>query len=764
MARRKREDEADSANGKRKGTPEERSGFLSGFREEVVEGIIAVCFFLAAAFLLFAPFGKAGAAGDATFRLLHSLFGVGYYLAPIILIALGASYLRSLSRNLATPKAIGGGIVFLSGLVLIEIAFAGKGGAVGAILERWTSAAFGVEFGTVAMLGLVTVGGLLVFDAPLALPSLAFFKKKEDGAATADSDIKITSGGAPVPEEAAPAKKPAEEPREEDRAKEEESSISSAAGAGKKGTGLIFFSSKKPAGAYQAPPLSLLEEDAGKPGVGDIKANANVIRRTLGDFGISVEMDEVSIGPSVTRFALKPAQGVKLSKIEALHKDLALALAAHPIRIEAPIPGKSLVGIEIPNTSKTMVGLGSLLKHPEFQNSEKPLLMALGKDVTGNPIFGDLAKAPHMLVAGTTGSGKSVAIHAMILSLLYRNGPDDLKFIMVDPKRVELTLYNGIPHLLSPVITDAKKAILALRWAAKEMADRYDTLEKHRVRDIATYRKDIWGPYAAKRAKNPDEEPGPNDPTPMPYVAIFIDELADIMQAYPRELEAGIVRLAQMSRAVGIHLLLATQRPSVNVITGLIKANIPTRVALQVASQIDSRTIIDMPGAEKLLGRGDMLYLPADLPQPRRLQSAFASEGEIKKVVSYLAKTFETDGSLPALDLDGKVAGDLGGGAIGGSGGGFGDDEEGGDDDSMYEEAREVVVKAGRASTSFLQRRLRVGYSRAARLMDVLEERGIIGPQDGAKPREILVRPDALTGPSPAGGDDEDEPNRDGLL
>jgi S-DNA-T family DNA segregation ATPase FtsK/SpoIIIE len=749
MARRKREErEADEAK------DEKRKGFLGGFREEVGEAILAVVFFLAAAFLFFAPFGKAGAAGDTTYSLLGTLFGVGYYLAPLILVALGVSYLKSLARNLALPKAIGGFVTFLAGLVIIEMLFTGRGGMVGGALERWTTAAFGIEFGAVAMVGLVAVGLIVLFDAPLSFPSLSFFRKK-DAEELPPEDLRITSGGAVVDD----AKKAAmaEEPeRREEEAKEEAPSSNN-----KKGTGLIFFASKKTAGAYQPPPLSLLEEDSGKPGVGDIKANANIIRRTLGDFGILVEMDEVSIGPSVTRFALKPAQGVKLSKIEALHKDLALALAAHPIRIEAPIPGKSLVGIEIPNTTKTMVGLGSLLKHDKFQQSESPLLMALGKDVTGNPLYGDLAKAPHMLVAGTTGSGKSVTIHAMILSLLYRNGPDDLKLILVDPKRVELTLYNGIPHLLSPVITDAKKAILALRWAAKEMADRYDILEKHRVRDIATYRKDIWGPAAAKRKVG--DEAAESDPPAMPYIAIVIDELADIMQAYPRELEAGIVRLAQMSRAVGIHLVLATQRPSVNVITGLIKANVPTRVALQVASQIDSRTIIDMPGAEKLLGRGDMLYLPADLPQPRRLQSAFASEAEIKKVVDYLARAFETGGTLPTIDLDGKVAGDLGGGSLTGSGDTFGGDGED-DDDSMYEEAREVVVKAGRASTSFLQRRLRVGYSRAARLMDVLEERGIIGPQDGAKPREVLLRGDALTSGGGGGSPEDEEPNHDGLL
>lgn len=764
MARRKKEDrEAADRDPQKKG--DGQRGLFAGFREEVVEAILAVVFFLAAAFLLFAPFGRAGAAGEASFRLLDSLFGVGYYLAPAILVALGVSYLRSLSRNLAVPKALGGGVAFLAGLVLIEMLFTGKGGAVGGLLERGATAAFGAEFGAVAMVGLLVVGFILVFDAPLSLPSLRFLGKKADADQADSVDVKITSGGSPVAAEDLAAKKAAE-----DGAREAEAPKGSElpAASGKKGTGLIFFSPKKAAGAYQTPPLSLLEEDSGKPGVGDIKANANVIRRTLGDFGIQVEMDEVSIGPSVTRFALKPAQGVKLSKIEGLHKDLALALAAHPLRIEAPIPGKSLVGIEIPNTSKTMVGLGSLLKHPKFQETPEPLLMALGKDVTGNPLYGNLAKAPHMLVAGTTGSGKSVAIHGIIMSLLYRNGPDDLKFILVDPKRVELTLYNGIPHLLSPVITDAKKAILALRWAAKEMADRYDTLEKHRVRDIATYRKDIWGPAMAKREKD-GGEPDPKDPPSMPYIVIIIDELADIMQAYPRELESGIVRLAQMSRAVGIHLILATQRPSVNVITGLIKANIPTRVALQVASQIDSRTIIDMPGAEKLLGRGDMLYLPADLPQPRRLQSPNVTEAEIKKVVAHLANAFETDGILPTLDLDGKVAGDLGGGQIGG--GNFGDDGENGDDDTMYEEAREVVVKAGRASTSFLQRRLRVGYSRAARLMDLLEERGIIGPGDGAKPREILVRPEALNVPAGAVGngainyeEDEEEPQRDGLI
>ena len=375
----------------------------------------------------------------------------------------------------------------------------------------------------------------------------------------------------------------------------------------------------------------------------------------------------------------------------------------------------------MPNVKKATVGLASLLSEKAFTDDPRPLISVLGRDITGTPHYANIAKMPHILIAGATGSGKSVAIHALITSLLYRNGPASLRFIMVDPKRVELTLYNNIPHLLTPVITDPKKAILSLKWAAKEMERRYDILESHAVRDISSYHENVVAKW--------NEESGEEAPDQMPYIIIVIDELADIMQTYPRELEAAIVRLAQMSRAVGIHLVLSTQRPSVNVVTGLIKANIPARVALQVASQIDSRTILDGPGAEKLLGAGDMLYLSGEMSKPRRIQTAFITETEVKKVVSYIKKNNE--GTLDEITISGTM--DASPNAIFSAS--FEDNDA---DDELYAEARRTVEAAGKAATSFLQRKLRIGYARAARLMDLLEENGVIGPADGAKPREVL--------------------------
>ena len=459
-------------------------------------------------------------------------------------------------------------------------------------------------------------------------------------------------------------------------------------------------------------PLNLLYTTSDKPTPGNLKQNKEIIKETLASFHIPVEMGDVHIGPTVTQYCLLPLRGVKLARIVALQRDLSLALAARHLRIEAPIPGKSLVGIEIPNETSAIVSLHEILSSAIFKNRDSSLSLALGKDVSGHPHIASIETMPHVLIAGATGAGKSVMINAIIVSLLYQNSPDDLKLILVDPKRVELSIYNDIPHLLTPVVVDIKKIINALRWCVSEMERRYELLSEYHKRNIASYNKTA-------------EEK-------LPYIVFIIDEMADLMSSAGKDVEALVVRLAQMSRAVGIHLVLATQRPSVDVITGLIKANMPFRIAFAVASQIDSRTILDISGAEKLLGRGDMLYLGADLGKPRRLQAPFVSEEEVKNVVRRLKEQ-----ALPeyVLEVTQKHSYSEGLGVPV-----YGDFLQGGEtDDDLYEQAREIVVKYQKASASMLQRYLRVGYARAARLIDLLENRGVIGAGDGAKPREVLA-------------------------
>lgn len=715
----------------------EREGIFSSLRDETIDTVTAIIFILISIFLFLSSITKAGVVGDFVYKFGQKAFGIGYFLFPLILVLLSISFFRSIKHNIATPKIIGGILFVVAGLGLFDFINEG-GGIIGHFIGIGLEKPFGMTMGIIIVLALIVISLLIVFDTPLRLQ---FWKKKEgedeerDSESDEEFDSKIDKQVAEMEKEAEKDNQNGNSVQEKEIKQTSDDSNDGASNAGKKSGGLIFLAKRfKPESPFTPPPLSLLETDSGKPSVGDIKANANIIKRTLHNFGIDVEMDEVSIGPSVTRYALKPAEGVRLSRIVALQKDLSLALAAHPLRIEAPIPGKSLVGIEIPNEIKSKVGLGTLLASDDFQSSEKPLYISLGKGISGKSHFADLAKMPHVLIAGATGSGKSVTIHTVITSLLYRNSPDNLKFIMVDPKRVELTLYNKIPHLLTPVITDAKKAILALKWAAKEMERRYDILERNQVRDISSYHKNILEP-SLKNAKGKSEDEMPET---MPYVVFIIDELADIMQAYPRELEAGIVRLAQMSRAVGIHLILSTQRPSVNVITGLIKANVPGRVALQVASQVDSRTILDMSGAEKLLGAGDMLYLSGEMSQPTRIQSAFISEEEVKKVVKNLASQYEDELPESDIDLSGETERNDIFDAVGG------DDADAEDEDPLFGEAKEAVIAAGKASTSYLQRKLRVGYSRAARLIDLLEEKGIVGPADGSKPRDILAGSEAV--------------------
>ncbi len=712
----------------------------TGLKTQTKHGIMAVVFFVLALFFLMSVFGMTGVAGEFIKNFFKDLLGnVGYFFLPTLLVLLGVSYIKSETPNVGWRSAISGVMFLLSSLGILNITLdKNSGGLLGGILSTPLVYFFDTYASIIFLGAILIISILVIFDAKLDLAP--FFKKlwsfltgkklKPISNLTEDEIKEVEKVSPPLLDEegagggdskknhlalkGTPPSQGGEESEEEDMPIK------------KRRSGLLS--------TYVPPPLSLLEEDQGKPNTGDIKANANIIKRTLANFGIEVEMDEITVGPTVTRYALKPAEGVKLSNIVGRRDDLALALAAHPIRIEAPIPGKSLVGIEIPNKAKSIVGLATLLSDEKFQNSPKPLTIALGRNISGKAVFGNLAKMPHCLVAGTTGSGKSVTIHSMITSLLYRNGPDDLKLILIDPKRVELTLYKNIPHLLTPVITEAKKTILALKWAAKEMDRRYDILETESVRDIESYHNNVFNKNPKKTRKNSDGKDEEVDNDRLPYIVIIIDELADIMSSYPRELESAIVRLAQMSRAVGIHLILSTQRPEVNVITGLIKANIPARIALKVSSQVDSRTILDAGGAEKLLGAGDMLYSSGDA-QPERLQSAFISETEVKKVVGYLANAYK-DEVLGEITLTtGSIGADK---SIFESS--LENDEDMEDDDEMYEEARACVIEAGKASTSYLQRKLKLGYARAARLMDHLEERGVIGPGEGAKPREVLEK------------------------
>ncbi len=462
-------------------------------------------------------------------------------------------------------------------------------------------------------------------------------------------------------------------------------------------------------------PLDLLNNKTSKPTSGDIVRNQQIIQKTLENFGIPCEMGEVAIGPTVTQFTLKPHDGIKLARILALGNDLALALAAHPIRIEAPIPGKSLVGIEVPNQAVAVVNLREILDSNEFRSSGAAMRIALGKDVAGKPWLADLAKMPHMLVAGATGSGKTVCLNSIIVSLLYSHGPDELRMIMVDPKRVELTAYNHIPHLMVPAITEGAKTLNALKWTIGEMDRRFTLLARYGKRDIASYNE------AAEEK--------------MPFLVVIIDELADLMvSSIGKEVETCIIRLAQMARAVGIHLILATQRPSVDVITGLIKANFTARIAFSVASATDSRTILDTTGAEKLVGRGDMLFTSAELSKPKRLQGTYISDVEITKVTDFIKSNFD------APEYQHEITDRLGSTSNGVT---FNDD--GGGEEPLLNEAKDLILRAGKASASLLQRRLKVGYARAARILDLLEEQGVIGPGDGAKPREILMaRPEGL--------------------
>lgn len=475
---------------------------------------------------------------------------------------------------------------------------------------------------------------------------------------------------------------------------------------------------------YLLPPIDCLnmpKESNASNLEAELKQTAEKLQATLSSFGVETRTVGICSGPSVTRYEIQPAAGVKISKITNLADDIALNLAASGVRIEAPIPNKAAVGIEVPNKNRSMVTMREVVDQPQYKNAKSKLNVALGKDITGEFVYSDLAKMPHLLIAGTTGSGKSVCLNSMIVSILYNATPEEVKLLMIDPKQVEFTIYNGIPHLLVPVVSDPRKASGALAWAVTEMLTRYKTFSENSVRDISGYNS-ICESQGKKK---------------MPQIVIFIDELSDLMMAAPNEVEDSICRLAQMARAAGMHLVIATQRPSVDVITGIIKANIPSRISLSVSSQVDSRTIIDSVGAEKLLGNGDMLYYPVGIPKPIRVQGCFLSDKEVENVVTHIknqAQSVYDDEVMKEID---KNAANTGAKKKDTSA----SDSDGGDGpaDEMLPKAIEAVIEAQSASTTLLQRKLKLGYARAARIVDELEERGIIGPYEGAKPRKVLI-------------------------
>ena len=683
---------------------------------ETKRGVISIILFALAVIFILSFQGVGGRLGEYVLEYAQLVFGACLWLIPLVFLAAGIIILRDIHESIYLSTLLGVVIFVLSFLAIVHILLpeGQKAGWLGYIISWPFLELIGFWASLVIFSAALIISILIAFNIPLRkMP-----KEEEEEEVVKEKIAKGIKGIGFTPTEKRMGRfikgifrRPRFEVKglEEEKTEEEEEAVSVKVPAGKEE---LLPTTATTIKDYTFPPIDLLEADKGHPSSGDIKTNMNIIEKTLENFNIPVEMGEVSVGPTVTQYTLRPFSGIKLSRITGLHRDISLALAAHPIRIEAPIPGRSLVGIEIPNKTATLVRLRDLLTSFDYKKNGKNLNICLGRDVAGHPIWGNLVKMPHLLIAGATGSGKSICIHSLINSLLYQKSPWELKFILIDPKRVELPLYNGIPHLLTPVIVELNKVINAFKWAIKEMEERYRLLSDVKAKDLASYNEKI--------AKVSPKEI-------LPYIVIVVDELADIMAAYGKEVEGAIIRLAQMSRATGIHLVVSTQRPSVEVITGLIKANITSRIAFQVASQVDSRTILDMAGADKLLGNGDMLFLAGDAGKPRRIQSPYASEKEVKKVVNFLRKQAgepEYEEEITAAVPEGQI--DLQGRTIS-----F--------DDSLLEEAKDLVVVTGKASASYLQRRFRIGYARAASILDMLESKGIVGPADGAKPRKVLV-------------------------
>ncbi len=674
--------------------------------KELIGGVIM---FSAAIIVCLAFLGKAGIVGEKLISLGDSLIGNTIYTIPLFLILTGIVFFNTKYKRILSPLILAILILVLgiSGVLACLNPEVREGGIIGYIISLAFLNLFGFEVTMIIFLTLIIIGILIFWQLLLREQSSDKFEIEKEkktiltrifGKKTKDPKFKIKEIVSQTPEKVF-------------ETKDEKSSLELKIN---KVPQNVLFSK------YKIPPLDLLDKNNEKPNAGNTKTNAMIIQKTLENFGIPVEMAEINIGPTVTQYTFKPAAGIKLSKITGLSNNLALGLASHPIRIEAPVPGKSLVGIEVPNKVRVTVRLKDLISEPFFKNSPA-LTLPLGKDVAGSPSYANLARMPHLLVAGATGTGKTIFLNSLISSLLYQSGPELLRLILVDPKRVEFNTYNEVPHILCPVIYDAQKTVNCLNWLINEMGKRFEILSAEKVKNITGYNE--------KMLKDGREI--------MPYIVFIVDELADLIMAKGREIEVRIVRLAQLARAVGIHLVLATQRPSVEVLTGLIKANITSRISFQVASQIDSRTVLDVSGAEKLLGQGDLLFISAQVIKPKRIQGSYMSEKEVKKVVKWIVENNEN--ILPEDELSEELKAELDKTIVDVSGLAIYSGPGAPGEDSLYEEAKRIVIEAKKASASFLQRKLRVGYARAARLLDMLEARGIVGPSDGAKPRKILA-------------------------
>jgi S-DNA-T family DNA segregation ATPase FtsK/SpoIIIE len=720
--------------GRRKKQDEKQENKLSApqlnLSQETKRGIVVVVFAVLALIVVLSIAGIAGSLGQELFKWLSWAFGVMIYIVPLILISVAISIykqdLQSKGKDSSFYWRIYFGAVLLAGSIgglihmfllsstvsAFDLATLGKGGGyVGAVFAQPAFSFLGFWAGCAVLIALILISILITFDVPLSV----FWPKASEQAGNDEEPLKakvealkINSMGKEGFSEEKVLDKNKKIVDDEVPVPKPQNIQTKIVTASKNNTPQLEAMTVQDRKDWKLPNFDILDDNHTEVDSGNIEVNVAIIKKTLADFGIDVEMGEVNVGPTVTQYTLRPTVGVKLSQIAGLQNDLALALAASSLRMELPIPGKALVGIEVPNRTSAIVRLREVMQTNDFVDHKSKLALALGRDVAGHPMVLDLAKAPHLLIAGATGTGKSVAINSLLVGLLYRNTPQDVKFIVIDPKRVEMTPYNGIPHLLTPVIIDHEKAVNALKWAVAEMDRRYKLLSEAGKRNISEYNE--------------------NAPLILPYIVILVDELADLMAVAQADVESTIVRLAQMARAIGIHLVLATQRPSVEIITGLIKANITSRLAFAVASQIDSRTILDSGGAEKLLGNGDMLFTSAEFNKPKRVQGAYIGEKEVKKVVDFFKA--QTGAVIYNEEIVEKPKRPLG---ISGMEGDNGE----GDDDVLLEEAIEEVKRAGKASASLLQRRLRVGYARAARLLDILEAKGVIGPGEGAKPREV---------------------------